>query len=151
MSELLDLETKLTILANNPCACVVCAKASRFAKHVLMDVAPSASKLLDLKEGTPEFKVAEQTFHDDELARLKDAYDTVRHGRCMMVPLPEPVPVPPPRHPEPEIPSLPDPEAFREKIEFYRRNGLGPRMQHRRKRRVEPLKNPLVPGSYLIK
>ena len=33
MTQLLDLETKLSILALNPCACEVCRQAAKLAKH----------------------------------------------------------------------------------------------------------------------
>jgi len=149
MSELLDLETKLTILANNPCACVVCVEAARLAQHTLREVAPSAAKLLELKHGTPAFRVAELAFHSDELARLQAAYDLIGRGRCLLAPALEPdrsQPVVTSR----EIPALPDPELYRERIEHYRKHAMKPRMQHRRGR-LEHLRRPRVPGSYLIK
>ena len=143
MSALLDLEAKLGILAHNPCCCVVCAKAARFAKHVLMDVSPSVSELMRMKPGDPGFRDAEAKFHADELARLEDAYKTINSGRCQMVPPPEP-PSPPP--PQPDY-AFPDPEPFRAQIEIYRRQQMGPCY---RRARIEPRKT-RIPGTFIIK
>lgn len=145
MNKLLDLDAKLTVLSNNPCACVVCVKAARFAKHVLMDISPSGVTLISLylKQGTPEFAAAEAQFHADEIARLQDAYDTIGHGRCQMIPPPEldtSSPPLPPQYTVTPIPDLPDPELYRARIEH-----------HHRRRRLEQLKRPRIPGSYLIK
>jgi len=154
MSELLDLETKLTILANNPCACIVCIEAARLAQHTLRDIAPSAKALLELTQGTPAFHVAEMAFRADELTRLQTAYNVIGRGRCLLAPALEP------DRSEPvavqfaitsrEIPALPDPELYRAQIERYRAQGMKPRMTHRRSR-LQHLKRPRVPGSYVIK
>jgi hypothetical protein len=139
MSRLLDLETKLTVLSNNPCACKVCRDAARFAKHVLRDVSLSGSALLDLPQGTPEFAAAERKFQQDEIARLQDAYDSIG-GRCQMIPMPKL---------DTPIPELPDAAAWRDKIEHYRKHSMKPRMT--RRARIEMKNNPRVPGSYWIK
>ena len=154
MSELLDLETKLTILANNPCACIVCIEAARLAQHTLRDTAPSAKALLELPRNTPEFHVAEMAFHADELTRLQTAYNVIGRGRCLLAPALEPdrsEPPPPPQYTVTPIPDLPDPELYRAQIEHYRKHAMGPRLTHRRSRSITKLKRPRVPGSYLIK
>ena len=153
MNQLLDLDAKLTILSNNPCACTVCVRAARLAKRALAEVSPSAATLLTLSQGTPEFGIAEQAFHAEEIARLQEAYDTIGHGRCERMPalaLDTSSPPPPPQFTITPIPDLPDPDAFRERIEFYRKRGMGPRMTHRRAH-IEMKKNPRIPGSYIIK
>lgn len=149
MNHLLDLETKLTIIANNPCVCMVCRHAAHLAKHALIEIAPSAAVLLELNRDTPEFRDAEQIFHKDEIARLQNAYDYVCRGRCELAPAPVLDTAPPPQA-TPEIPLLPDPEQYRERIEHYHKHKMKPRIVHRRPR-VEKLKNPRVPGSYWIK
>jgi hypothetical protein len=103
MNELLDLETKLSILASNPCACVVCREAALLAKRVLIDVSPSAAVLLDMPHGTAEFFAAEQTFRADEVARLEAAYDLIGRGRCELAPDPV-LDTPPAAVAAPEIP-----------------------------------------------
>jgi len=145
--QLLDLETKLTILMNNPCACTVCRDAARLAKVVLRDVSPAAAVLLEIPQDTPEFRAAEQKFHSDEIGRLQFAYDEIGRGRCELVPPPRldtsPAPAPP-------IPELPDADAFRDRVEFYRKHAMKPRMIHRR-RSITMKKNPRIPGSYVIR
>ena len=122
MNSLLDLDTKLTILANNPCACKVCRNAAQLAKQALAEVSPSAAVLLLMPQGTPEFLAAERTFHADELTRLQEAYNYAGRGKCLMAPTPKPD-TPPPQTLTP-IETLPDPDAFRERIEFYRKRGM---------------------------
>ena len=140
MNELLDLETKLQILAQNPCACAVCATAAKLAKRVLVDVADSGTVLLSIAQDTPEFRAAEQRFHADELARLQEAYGAIDKGRCQLAPPPVPDP----------IPALPDADAFRDRVEFYRKHQMKPRIVHRR-RSVTMKKHPRIPGSYIIR
>ena len=143
MSQLLDLETKLTVLSNNPCACKVCRDAARFAKHVLQDVSLSGSVLLGMQPDDPGFAAAEKQFHADEIERLQAAYDTIGRGRCQMIP-------PPKLDSQPPIPELPDAEAWHDKLEYYRKHSMKPRLVHRRAR-IEPRNNPRLPGSYIIK
>ena len=153
MNPLLDLETKLAILAGNPCSCAVCAAGARLARQALIDVSPSGRALLDTKQGTPEFAAAERTFLADELARMQEAYDTIGRGCCLRAPPPRldsSLPAPPPQYTVTPIPDLPDPELYRERVEFYRKHRMGPRMAHRRAR-IELRKNPRIPGSYVIK
>ena len=153
MSPLLDLETKLTILSNNPCACRVCATAARFARHALMDVSLSGAVLMQMKQGTPAFKAAEAKFQADEIARLQGVYDSIGQARCMMIPPPAldtSVPPPPPQYTITPIPDLPAPDEWRERIEHYRKHQMKPRMAHRRGR-GEMKKNPRMPGTYVIK
>jgi len=137
MTPLLDLETKLTILAGNPCACTVCQDAAKFAKQALAEVEP-----LDLSlQGTPEFEAAVQKFHKDETARLQAVYDLISRGRCLLTPLPAPAPVTP-------IPDLPSPEEWRDRIEHYRKHAMKPRL---RKDSAEPIEHPRIPGSFVFK
>jgi len=144
MTQLLDLDAKLTILARNPCACDVCSKAANLAKATLAEVAPSVAGMLDLEIDTPEFVAAEKIFRRDEAARLQAVYDIIGRSKCLMAPPPEPAQV---SAPEPytvtPIPELPDPEEWRERIEQYRNQGLKPR--------IEKMRNPRIPGSYIIK
>jgi hypothetical protein len=135
MTQLLDLDVKLTILARNPCACDVCRKAANLAKLTLAEVAPSVAGMLDLEIDTPEFIAAEKIFRRDEAARLQAVYDIIGRSKCLMV-------VPPPATLTP-IPELPDPEEWRERIEHYRKHAMKPR--------IEKMKNPRIPGSYIIK
>ena len=150
--QLLDLDTKLTILANNPCACAVCRDSARFAKRALAEISPSSSVLLVLKPGTPEFSTAEQRFHADEIVRLQEAFDAIDKRICYM----DPVAAQEPPAPAPEvasitpIPELPDADAFRDRVEFYRKHAVKPRMVHRR-RSITMKKNPRIPGSYVIR
>ena len=139
---LLDLDTKLTILAHNPCACAVCRDATRLARSVLLDVSPLARVLLELPPGTPQFAAAERMFHDAEIGRLQEVYDTVSCRRCLM--MPEPVLDQPPAPQIPELPAEASPI-----VEIYRKQSLGPRLVHRRSR-IRPKKSPRVPGSYII-
>ena len=146
MNALLDLETKLTILSNNPCPCAVCVSAAGLARQALRSVSPSARVLLDLAENTPEFRAAEATFHADEIARLQAVYDSAGRGRCERLPaimLDASAPPAPPQDPT----ALP---AWSDQLEFYRKHQMKPRMAHRRSR-IELKKNPRVPGSYIIK
>ena len=122
-----------------PCACTVCRDAARFAKQTLVEISPSARVLLDMPQSTAEFLAAEQKFHGDELVRLQAAFDFAGRGKCLMAP---PITL--------DIPALPVADEFREKIEFYRKHAMGPRMTHRRGRRIE-IKKPRVPGSYIIR
>ena len=153
MNALLDLETKLSILANNPCTCVVCREAAQLAKRTLIDVVPSAAVLLDLPAGSPAFEAAELTFQREETARLEQAYDLIGRGRCEFAPELQPDRQPPTiaQAAPPDIPSLPDPELFRAQIELYRKHQMKPRTTQRRGRSITMLKRPRVPGSYLIK
>jgi len=140
--QLLDLDTKLQILANNPCHCAVCCDSARFAKRALAEISPSSSVLLVLTPGTPEFSTAERRFHTDEVARLQEAYDAIDKRRCQMTPPPVPPPDP--------IPALPDADAFRPGIEFYRKHAMGPRLRHRRGR-VHDNPGSRIPGSFIIR
>jgi len=146
MNHLLDLEAKLAILAGNPCACAVCKAAAQLARRALRDVSPTGTTLLGMPQGTPEFELAERIFHDEEIRRLRAAYEEIDRGRCEMLP--------PPKLDTPSAPvdamALPDPEQYRDKIEHYRKHNMKPRMVHRRTR-IEMQNNPRVPGSYWIK
>ena len=114
-----------------PRRCAVCqADAGR-------DISPSARVLLDMPQSTAEFFAAEQKFHGDELVRLQAAFDFAGRGKCLMAP---PIVL--------DIPTLPAVDVFREKIEFYRKQAMGPRTPHRRAR-IAPKKRPRV--SYLIR
>ena len=141
MSQLLDLETKLTILARNPCACVICIRAAKVANLELSSVSPSGAALLDLKQGTPEFIAAEKKFHADETARLQAVYDLINRDQCLLTPLPAPVTVAP-------IPDLPAPEEWRDRIEHYRKHAMKPRLRRDGAKAVD---NPRIPGSYVFK
>ena len=139
MSQLLDLETKLTILMDNPCACRICRQAAKLAKKELAGVEPLDLKLL----GTPEFEAAVQKFHKDETARLQAVYDLINRGQCLLTPLraPAPVTITP-------IPDLPAPEEWRDRVEHYRKHAMKPRL---RKDGAKPIDNPRIPGSYVFK
>jgi len=140
MTQLLDLDTKLTILANNPCACDVCRQAAKLAKATLAEVAPSFDGMCNLEIDTPEFIAAEKIFRKDEAARLQAVYDLIGRGRCLLTPLP-PVTVTP-------IPDLPSPEEWRDRIEHYRKHAMKPRL---RKDSAEPIEHPRIPGSFVFK
>lgn len=149
MNHLLDLEAKLAILAGNPCACTVCKAAAQLASKALRDVSPTGNALLGMPQGTPEFELAERIFRDEEIRRMRAAYEEIDRGRCEMLPPPKlDEPFEPPI--APHITMLPDPEQYREQIERYRKHNMKPRMVHRRNR-IEMQNNPRVPGSYWIK
>jgi len=143
MTRLLDLETKLSILALNPCACEVCRQAAKLAKHELAEVSPSGRVLLELPLGTPEFAAAEQIFRADEAARLQAVYDLIDRGRCLLTPLPAPV-----LDTLTSIPDLPAPEEWRERVEHYRKHAMKPRL---RKDSAKPIESPRIPGSFVFK
>jgi hypothetical protein len=147
--QLLDLETKLTILANNPCACAVCRNGARLAKHALIDASPSGMALLSMPKDAKGFAAAEKRFWGDEVARLQEAYDLIGRGQCQLAPPPA-LDTPPEIASITPIPELPDADAFRSRIEFYRKHAMKPRMTHRRGR-ITLKENPRVPGSYWIK
>jgi len=139
MTSLLDLETKLTILAANPCSCTVCRQAAKLAKQELAEVCP-----LDLSlQGTPEFAAAVLKFHKDETARLQAVYDLINRDQCLLTPLPAPRldTVTP-------IPDLPAPEEWRERVEHYRKHAMKPRL---RKDGAKAVDNPRIPGSFVFK
>jgi hypothetical protein len=139
MTQLLDLETKLTILAQNPCACVICRRAAALAQRELAEVEP-----LDLSlQGTPDFDAAVQKFEKDETARLQAVYDLIGRSRCLLTPLPAPRldTVTP-------IPDLPAPEEWRDRIEHYRKHAMKPRL---RKDSAKAIDNSRIPGSFVFK
>jgi hypothetical protein len=141
MTQLLDLETKLSILAANPCHCMVCRQAASLAKKELAEVSPSGAVLMGLMRGTPDFAVAEEIFHEEETARLQAAYDLISRDQCLLTPPPAPVTLTP-------IPDLPAPEEWRERIEHYRKHAMKPRL---RKDSAEPIEHPRIPGSFVFK
>jgi hypothetical protein len=141
MTPLLDLETKLTILAGNPCSCTVCRDAAKLAKQELANVSPSGAVLMELMRDTPEFTIAEEIFHEEETARLQAVYDLINRGQCLLTPLPPPAPVTP-------IPDLPSPEEWRDRIEHYRKHAMKPRL---RKDGAKAVDNPRIPGSFVFK
>lgn len=140
MSQLLDLETKLSVLALNPCACKICRAAAKIAKWELAAVSPSGAVLLDLPQGTPEFATAERRFRADETARLQAAYDLIGRGQCMMTQAAPTTMTP--------IPELPDPDEWRDRIEHYRKHAMKPRL---RRDGAKAIDNPRIPGSYTFK
>jgi len=139
MTKLLDLETKLTILMDNPCACRICRQAASLAKKELAGAEPLDLKLL----GTPEFDAAVQKFEKDETTRLQAVYDLINRSRCLLTPLPAPRldTVTP-------IPDLPAPEEWRDRIEHYRKHSMKPRL---RKDSAEAIASPRIPGSFVFK
>jgi len=143
MTQLLDLETKLSILALNPCACEVCRQAAQLAKRELAEVSPSGAVLLDLPQGTPEFAAAEDKFRTDEVARLQAVYNRIDGFRCQLTPLPAPRldTITP-------IPDLPAPEEWRDRVEHYRKHAMKPRL---RRDSAEAIKSPRIPGSFVFK
>jgi len=143
MTPLLDLETKLSILARNPCACEVCRQAAQLAKHELAEVSPSGRVLLELPLGTPEFASAEKIFRADETARLQAVYDLINRGQCLLTPLPAPAPVT-----ITPIPDLPAPEEWRDRVEHYRKHAMKPRL---RRDGAKAIDNPRIPGSFVFK
>ena len=153
MTQLIELEDRLRDLANNPCACDNCKRAAHRAGIALMEVAPSARALLEMRVDDPGFAAAEQRFHADEAERLLAAYTAIGGKPCLLkqLALDEPVaavvPAPTTYY---QITPLPDPEAFRARIEFYRKHTMKPRWS-KRGRAIEPIKRPRVPGSYLIR
>jgi hypothetical protein len=138
---LLDLETKLTILAQNPCACVICIRAAKLAKATLAEVAPSFDGMCDLEIDTPEFIAAEKIFRKDEAARLQAVYDLISRDQCLLAPPPAPVTLTP-------IPDLPPPEEWRDRVEHYRKHAMKPRL---RRDSAEAVEHPRIPGSYVFK
>jgi hypothetical protein len=146
MRALLDLETKLEIVAKNPCHCVVCARGASIARAALREVSPSAAVLLDLQQGTDEFDEAERKFHADEVARLQAVYEHVSAGECVM---PGVQSVQTVQVPQPEVMAVVEPHALPE-MTVEHRNKLE-RYRMLRASRIEPLKKPRVPGSYVIK
>lgn len=144
MNALLDLETKLNIIAANPCKCKVCEHAARLAKRALIDISPSGSLLLDLDETTPEFREAEKKFQSDEIARLQEHYDYLSRGRCALAP--DPVLDVSTNAAQERINAsqLDVDPIIQERINHYYR-------KHSMKPRIHMKKNPRIPGTFVIK
>jgi hypothetical protein len=138
MTQLLELETRLSLVAHNPCSCTFCRQSAKYAKMELAEVSPLNLKLL----GTPEFDAAVKQFNKAETIRLQKALDfIIASGRCLLTPPPAPVTLTP-------IPDLPAPEEWRERVEHYRKHAMKPRL---RKDSAEPIEHPRIPGSFVFK